>query len=199
MRTRDIAKESLVKQKAIELLGRGGFEDFSMNKLSRECCISVATLYIYYKDKEDLILKIAEEEVKRMSDALLENFDPEYEFEKGLRIQWQNRFKYMMENPEAGMFFDQLRNSSFQQKFLDSFLEDFRESVGKFMHNAVRRGEINKWPLEVYWSIAFSPLYALIRFHQQKKSLGGKPFKISDKILWETFDLVIKALIISKK
>ena len=55
MRTRNIDKQELVKKKAIEMLVDIGFEGFSMNKLAQACDISVATLYIYYKDKDDLI------------------------------------------------------------------------------------------------------------------------------------------------
>ena len=58
MRSRDSVKVDLVKQKAIELLVRSGVEGFSVNKLAKACGISVATLYIYYRDKDDLIRKV---------------------------------------------------------------------------------------------------------------------------------------------
>ena len=69
MRTRDIEKERLVKEKAMELVVKGGLENFSVNKLAKECGISVATLYIYYKDKDDLITKVAIEEFQRRSEG----------------------------------------------------------------------------------------------------------------------------------
>ena len=59
MRTRDNNKVELVKKTAIELMVKDGLEGFSMNKLARACNISVATLYIYYKDRDDLIVNIA--------------------------------------------------------------------------------------------------------------------------------------------
>ncbi len=62
------------------------------------------------------------------------------------------------------------------------------------MGNAVVRGEINPMPVEVYWSVAFAPLYNLIRFHNEGHSLAGKPFELTDTVLWATFDLVLKAL-----
>ena len=55
MRTRDTDKEKLVIEKAIEQIVQDGFQGFSMNKLAKACNISVATLYIYYQDKDDLI------------------------------------------------------------------------------------------------------------------------------------------------
>ncbi|PTS94554.1 TetR/AcrR family transcriptional regulator, partial [Pedobacter sp. HMWF019] len=70
MRARDIDKENLVKKTAIEIIGKGGFEKFSINKLAKACGISVATLYIYYKDKEDLLSSLATELGRKMGDAM---------------------------------------------------------------------------------------------------------------------------------
>lgn len=194
MRTRDTDKERLVKQKAIELIVQDGLEKFSVNKLAKACGISVATLYIYYKDKEDLIIRIAQEEGKRMAQAMIKGFDPDVSFEEGLKVQWKNRYNYMMKNRQLSRFFELLRSSNYQEPFLGSFMEDFKVSISRFMDNVVSRGEIDRMPLEVYWSIAFAPLYALIRFSNEGKGLGGKPFKMTDKALWLSFDYVVKAL-----
>ncbi|TCC98395.1 TetR/AcrR family transcriptional regulator [Pedobacter hiemivivus] len=192
MRARDINKVELVKQKAIELLVEVGFEGFTMNKLAKACRISVATLYIYYKDKDDLILNIGTEEVHRMSAIMLEDFDPESSFAEGLRQQWKNRAKCILENPLTAQMIEQLRSSTYQEKIFETFGEIFKEPLGKFMHNAIERGEIAAMPLETYWSVAFGPLYSLLRFHNEGKSLSGKPFVLTDEVLWSAFDLVLK-------
>jgi TetR/AcrR family transcriptional regulator, multidrug resistance operon repressor len=62
------------------------------------------------------------------------------------------------------------------------------------MKNAIQRGEINPMPIEVSWSVIYAPLYNLIRFHQIGKSISGSPFVLSEEILWQTFDLVLKAI-----
>jgi TetR/AcrR family transcriptional repressor of multidrug resistance operon len=193
MRTRNISKEQLVRQKAIELIVKDGLEGFSMNKLAKACKISVATLYIYYKDRDDLIIKIGVEEGKLMCDAMIKDFDPGVSFEEGMRIQWRNRYGYMVDNPLVASFFEQLQSSSYHVQFMDAFTE-FKAVVGKFMHNVIARNEMDPMPLEVYWSVAFAPLYSLVRFHNQGQSVGGKPFTMTDEVLWKTFDLVIKAL-----
>lgn len=194
MRKRDTDKEDLVKQTAIKLIVKNGLEGFSMNKLAKDCNISVATLYIYYKDRDDLILNIAMESGKLMSDAIIKDFDPELNLEEGLRQQWKNRYKFMTDHPGLNLFFDQLRSSSYQEEFLSGFLKEFKLVMGKFMQNVMQRGEIEEMTFETYWAIAFAPLYALARFDNEGKSLSGKPYQMNDEVLWKTFDLVIKAL-----
>ncbi|RFZ92160.1 TetR/AcrR family transcriptional regulator [Mucilaginibacter conchicola] len=194
MRTRDNNKVALVKKTAIELMVKDGLEGFSMNKLARACNISVATLYIYYKDRDDLIVNIAVDEGQKMSAAMTKDFDPDMRFEDGLRVQWRNRYQYVKENPVMNAFFEQLRNSSYQEKFLETFLSDFKIAMGTFMHNAINRGEVETMPFEAYWSIAYGPLYSLIRFDQEGQSMGGRAFKLTDEVLWKTFELAVKAL-----
>ncbi|WP_184546282.1 TetR/AcrR family transcriptional regulator [Mucilaginibacter sp. FT3.2] len=201
MRTRDSNKEQLIKQKTIETIVKQGLDGFTINKLAKACGISVGTPYVYFKDKDDLILKIVLEEGARMEEAMNKGFDPEAALEEGLRIQWRNRFDYMMENPLLGQFFDQISSSSYHQQFLEMFASDtnpflskFKDHMGRFIRNNVKRGEMEDLPVDVYWSIAFGPLYILMRFHQQGRSITGVPFQISEELVWAAFKRVIKAL-----
>ena len=193
MRTRNVDKENLVKQKAIELIVKEGLEGFSMNKLAKACKISVATLYIYYKDRDDLIIKIACEEGKLASDIMTNEFDSDAGFEEGLRAQWKTRYKYFTDKPLLNSFFEQLQSSTYQYHFTEA-TNDHKDMVSRFVQNAIDRGEIDDLPLEVYWSIAFAPLYTLISFHHKGRGPAGESFKMNDNLLWQTFGLVIKAL-----
>jgi len=194
MRTRNTDKELLVKQEAIKMLVADGFEGFSVNKLARACGISVATLYIYYKDKDDLITKIALEEGKRMTGIVFKDFDPALPFAKGLRKQWENRYTWMRQHREASLFFEQLRSSTYGAEVFKCMGDEFKQTMGQFVKNAVRNGEIRQMSIEAFWATAFAPLYTLVRFHNEGKSMGGKPFTMSNKVLWETFSVVLKGL-----
>jgi len=194
MRTRDEDKVRMVKAKAMELAVAEGLEGFSVNKLARACGISVATLYIYYKDKDDLLQQIALEEGKRMTDMTMKGFDPAMPFAEGLKVQWRNRAKYMLENPTEMLFCELVRSSSYHEQYMTLVMSAFKEVMGKFMKSCVDRGEINKMPVEVFWSVAYAPLYAMLRFHNEGTSVGGRKFVITDKYIWRAFDLVVKAL-----
>ncbi len=194
MRTRDESKEIQVQQKAIELIVAHGLEGFSMQKLAKAAEVSPATLYIYYKDKEDLITSIGLIIGKKFSESVLKDFHADLSFTEGLRIQWRNRAQYAIENRLESEFYEQIRSSSFKEKIMENFVEDFKISMGMFVKNAIRRGELSPMPIEVFWSIAYAPLYNLIRFHHEGRSIGGQPFKISNDIIEQTLALTIKAL-----
>ena len=172
-----------------------GFDGFSMQKLAKAASVSPATLYIYYKDREDLILTLWEESFREMAEATLKNFDPNMSFSEGLRVQWMNRAKFCMKNPQQMTFIEQLRHSPLQEKAQEMLLRSgFKDIMASFVSNAIKRNELVKVQLEVYWSIAFAPMYNLVKFHLQGMSIGGKKFTLTDKIMNETLALVIKAL-----
>ncbi len=194
LRTRDIHKEQLVRRRAISLLVKDGLEGFRMSKLARACRISVATLYIYYKDKGDLIRQIAMEEFDRMMDAILAGFHAEMTFEEGLRVQWKNRATYLLEHPTEMQLFEQLRGSRYHEKIFSSGNNRFKETLGRFVQNAIERGEIAPMPIELFWATAYGSLYTLLRFSHEGRNMGGQPFTLTDEMIWRAFDVTIKGL-----
>lgn len=195
MRTRDIDKEKLVIEKAVEQIVQDGLQGFSMNKLARACNISVATLYIYYKDKDDLIIKIGSEIGERFFSTAILNFSAEMSFRDGLWKQWQNRSAFAIGNPIDIKCFEAMKHSPYAESIMKSgMLQQFKELLTEFSMNAIRNEELVELPLDVFWSVAYGPLYTLLNFHREGKSLGSKPFTLTEEKMKQAFEQVIKAL-----
>ena len=194
MRIRDENKERIIREQALKMMVKEGLDGFSMQKLAKAADVSPATIYIYFKDKEDLVAQLCRDAGKKMMDITFKNFDPSMSFSEGLRVQWVNRAKYCMKYPDQMHFLEQLRHSPYSEKLTEMMGENFKKVMGDFVSNAIKKKELVKVPVEVYWSIAFAPLYNLVKFHMTGKSIGGRKFILSDKIMKETFELVLKAL-----
>jgi len=194
MRIRDENKELAIRRTALKMIVKEGFDGFSMQKLARAAGVSPATIYIYFKDREDLILQLCVEEGKKMAEATLKNFDASMSFSEGLKIQWMNRARYCLKNPNQMHFLEQIRHSPLQIKSLQMMGDNFKNAMMTFVMNAIKRKELVKVPVEVYWSVAFAPLYNLVKFHMAGRSIGGNKFSLSDKIMLQTLELVLKAL-----
>jgi AcrR family transcriptional regulator len=196
MRIRDIDKEKLVIENAIDQIVRDGFQGFSMNKLAKACNISVATLYIYYKDKDDLIQKIGASVALEFFSSTIKNFSPDMSFEEGLWIQWVNRAEFTMKYPKNVAFFEIIKHSPHGEIILNSTTKfsDFRMIMKQFIDKSLHNNELTCMPFEVFWAIAYGPLYTLLNFHTEGKSMGGKPFSLTNTMMKEAFDATIKAL-----
>jgi len=196
MRIRDIDKEKLVIENAIDQIVRDGFQGFSMNKLAKACNISVATLYIYYKDKDDLIQKIGASVALEFFSSTIKNFSPDMSFEEGLWIQWVNRAEFTMKYPKNVAFFEIIKHSPHGEIILNSTTKfsDFRMIMKQFIDKSLHNNELTCMSFEVFWAIAYGPLYTLLNFHTEGKSMGGKPFSLTNIMMKEAFDATIKAL-----
>lgn len=195
MRTRDEIKEQTLREKALEMIVSHGFDGLSMQKLAKSAGISPATIYIYYKDRDDLIVQLWIGEMERMMTISLDGFDPSMHFEEGLKIQWMNRAKFYMENPLSAHFMEQIKYSPYYDKCVAKADKRFTSAMREFVGNAIKRKELVKLPVEVYWSIAFSPLYSLVRLHMSGRGIGGyDKFELDEKTINQTLKLVLKAL-----
>ncbi len=194
MRIRDTHKEILVRENAIAMLLRDGFDGFSMQKLAKACGISVGTLYIYYKNKEDLIIRLGIEEGKRMLQETMKGFSADMPFAEGLKKQWENRAAYWLKNKEAARFYEKIKRTHYAEPILEDITRSFRPVMQTFVKNAIANKQLHFMSFESYWSVAFGPLYTLLEFEDKGKSVGNRPYKFSKKTMYETLELVLKAL-----
>lgn len=193
MRIRDESKEAAIREKAIEMIVKEGFDGLSMQKLAKAANVSPATIYLYFKNREDLLnqLYIGIDQV--FAKETLKDFNPDMHLEEGLWLQWKNRFAYHMKYPQHIHFMEQFRNSPLiNHKDIKENI--FKQAMGNFFRNAVKRNEMNELPVEVFWAIAYGPLYTLIKFHSSKKSLMGNKFFLTEERMKQAFDAVIKGL-----
>lgn len=194
MRAKDENKRQAIHAKTIDLVVKSGLDGFSMQKLAKAAGVSPATLYIYYKDREDLILQTCLAISNDLFEATIKDFDPDMHFAEGMKIQWRNRADFFMKHPVELEFIEQIRYSPMHEKIREALMNKFGAVLGKFAHNAVTRGELVPLPFEVYWSVAYAPLYQLLKFHTQENSYIHKKFQLTDEMMDQSLQLILKAL-----
>ena len=192
MRNRDEHKEATIKTKAMEMIVLEGFEGLSMQKLAKAAGVSPATIYIYWKNRENLLNQLFHDVQDAFTESALRDFHPELTFADGLWLQWQNRLQFIRQFPVQFAFYEQFRHSPLINRGNLKF-SLFKESMQQFVANAVTRGDMQVMPHEVYWSLAYAPFYALVRCERQEKSKFNNDFKLTDDILKLTFDMVIRS------
>src|SRR5438874_2639696 len=142
MRVRDPRKEKAIRDQALAMIVKHGFDGLSMQKLARAARVSPATIYIYFQDREDLILKLYAEISERMFAATLENFDPAMLFDEGLKVQWINRARYFLKHPLEMHFMEQIRFSPLHERAFRATGCKFNEIMKAFVCNAIQRKQL---------------------------------------------------------
>jgi TetR/AcrR family transcriptional repressor of multidrug resistance operon len=193
MRTRDESKEACLRMKAMEMIVAEGFDGLSMQKLAKAAGVSPATIYIYWKNREDLLNQLFQEVQENFTAVAMEGFSPEMRLSEGLWLQWQNRLRFILEYPVQFAFYEQFRHSPLINRG-DMKFAVFKENMQQFVANAVRNQELRPMPTEVYWSMAYAPFYSLVRCKYQGKSMLSDCFELSEDVIRQTFEMVIRAL-----
>jgi TetR/AcrR family transcriptional regulator, multidrug resistance operon repressor len=193
MRVRDENKELVIRDTALKMIVEKGFDGMSMQKLARAANVSPATLYIYYKNREDMLNRLYDHVQQTFVEIALKKFHPDMKLEEGLWLQWKNRMRFILQYPVYYKFIEQFRNSP-QLNNCDLRLSEFKDNMYLFVKNAIKRGEMKKMEPELFWSVAYGPFYALIKFHLQQKTMMSESFFITETKMKQTLKLVVKAL-----
>ena len=114
-----------------------------MQKLARACDISVGTLYIYYKNKEDLIISIGIEEGKRMSAATMKGFFADMPFAESLKKQWENRAAYWLTHTYESRFIEKIKRTQYAEPILEVITNEIKPIMKKFSENAIAKRELH--------------------------------------------------------
>ncbi|XZF16390.1 TetR/AcrR family transcriptional regulator [Chitinophagaceae bacterium MMS25-I14] len=194
MRVKDINKELLIRKKTIEIVVKHGLDGLSMHKIAKAAGVSVNTIYLNFKNREDLIIQVYSGILTQMEEVLLRDFRTDMDFADGLRLQWKNRLEYCLKYPKEVAFTEQIRYSHLYEKVMDMQGRTFSTAMQAFSANAIAKGQLIQLSAEVYWSIAYAPLYQLIKFHYQKKSMSGRKFTLSQELLDAALNRIIPAL-----
>jgi len=195
VRARDPKKEQAIREKALAMIVKEGFDGLSMHKLAKAAGVSPATIYIYFRDREDLILRLYGEVSRNMTAFTLDGFDPGASFREGLKVQWINRARFCLKHPMEAHFMEQVRFSPLHDRAIRYMDPTFMEAMRAFVKGAIKRNELIRIPVEVYWSVAFAPLYQLVKFHKHGKGMPGtEKFVLDEKTMQLTLELVLKAL-----
>jgi AcrR family transcriptional regulator len=194
MRTKDVQKELLIRQKTMEIVVKEGLDGFSMHKLAAEAGISVNTIYLNFKNREDLIIKVYNGVVEKMQEVLLKGFNPEMDFATGLKLQWKNRLHYYRKYPLHIEFTEHIRHSPIYEKVMRGQGKKFTAIMEQFYKKAIKNKELIQFPLEIYWSLAYAPLFQLLKFHRQNKSITGNKFVLTESKFNQAFSRVLLSL-----
>jgi len=90
--------------------------------------------------------------------------------------------------------YEVIRHSPHGQYVTSVAASHFKPVMKEFAHNAIRNKELRPMPFEVYWAIAYGPLYTMVKFHLEGSPKGDKHFAFSKKLMYEALELILKAL-----
>jgi AcrR family transcriptional regulator len=113
MRIRDDIKQEALFEATVKLVNDIGFAASSVAKIANEANVSPATLYVYYKNKEDLIVSTYISIKRDLSHAILIDHDDTRPIRDIMKRFWFNAFEYIANHPGHFQYSEQFANSPY--------------------------------------------------------------------------------------
>ena len=139
MRTRDEAKIEAIYQATLDLVKERGLAGITMGDISKAASIATGTLYIYFKNKEELIKALFSECREKSAREYFAGLDEKASFEERLKRMFINIVYYKMKHFSVSAFLEQSYHSPFvcvtdlkkKQKALNPLLALIEEGIAK--------------------------------------------------------------------
>lgn len=107
MRTRDLDKQQRIKDAIVRVILKEGINGASVAKIAQEASVSPATIYIYYSNKEEMLIEVFKEYSHQSYHYLMRQMQPEMSGEELIEAIVRGIFSYTVEHEEAFSFVEQ--------------------------------------------------------------------------------------------
>lgn len=113
MRIKDESKESIIFETALLMISKTGLSGLKMSQLAKEANIATGTVYIYFKDKDELIRKLYLYLLKKTTLDYSKGLEENVPLKLKIKTLTFNYLAESILHPEYGAFFEQYFRSPF--------------------------------------------------------------------------------------
>jgi AcrR family transcriptional regulator len=188
MRLQDESKKAAIFNATVKLVNEIGFAAASVAKIAKEANVSPATIYIYYKNKEDLLVSIFLEIKQEKTFASIRGFDESSPLKESLRKFWHNSFKFVSQNGDLLGYHDQFLNSPYSELVADQLGEDGFQPFLSAFESAAKKKIIKKVHFDLLKAFILPPLSMLAN------SRTGADLKMTRKNVESAFEMAWDAI-----
>lgn len=161
MRTKDDKKQEALLLAAVKVVNETGFAASSVARIAAEAGVSPATLYVYFRNKENLLVSTYLEIKRDMSSAALRGLDDRLPIRDILLRVWRNMFMYLSENREYFRFAEQFSNSPFSQLVDRAEVQGYFQPLLRVVQEGIDRKLIKDVHFDILAAFLFHPIFVL--------------------------------------
>ncbi len=133
MKLKDDKKTEQIFDATLSLVNEKGLAGVTMGEIAKTAGIATGTLYIYFKNKEELINSLFAECRKASIDSYFKNYDASQPFKSGFNIVWMNILQYRIRNFEKVVLMDQCYHSPFLNECTIKMTKQWKQPLFKLI------------------------------------------------------------------
>ncbi|RLC00395.1 MAG: TetR/AcrR family transcriptional regulator [Deltaproteobacteria bacterium] len=188
MRIKDDIKQDALFEATIKLVNEIGFAASSVSKIAKEAGISPATIYVYHKNKEELLVSTYIQVKKTMGAIIHENFDDSLPIRDILKTIWFKMFHYIARHPDYFQYTEQFSNSPYQSLVDKHEIEKYFDPVIHVLLRGIEQKIIKNVNFDILTAFIFYPIVAL------SNARVCQDFEVTDENIETAFTLAWDAI-----
>ena len=161
MRTKDDQKKEALFKATVKLVNEIGFASSSVSKIAKEANVSPSTIYVFFKNKEDLLVSTYVEIKHNLSAALLDGFDDKLPIRDIIKGVWFKIFKYISNNLEDYDYLEQFANSPYSSLVDRETLEKEYMPLINVLQKGIEQKIIKNVDMNILAAFMFNPISRL--------------------------------------
>ena len=139
-------KRSRILKAAVKVFAQRGFYNAKVSQIAKHAGIADGTIYLYFKNKDEILISIFEEEMAKFIFKVRKKIESEPGIKSKLRIFVKTHLNFVKKNPKLAQVFQlELRQSNkFIKEYAGSKLKEYLNVAGDIFEEGQRQGIIRK-------------------------------------------------------
>jgi AcrR family transcriptional regulator len=187
-RESDKEKRDLILNATLKLITANGFDATPMSSIATEAGVAAGTIYLYFKNKEELINELYLEMKARMMNSVTAGYDRTLPVDDSMEFIWKNYVHHIMTKPLEFRFCELFTNSPHINRITKEEGTRLLQPVKELFEKGRREKIIKNLPDEIVTAQLFSPIHNLVKLHLSEQ------FNLTDKVINTVFKLCWESL-----
>lgn len=158
MRHKDEKKSEAIFEATIKLLNEIGFSDISMSKIAKVANVSSATIYVYFENKEDMLVKLYVKVKEKMSRQLSKGLDDSLPSKALCEQLMRNSLQFILNNREDFMLLEQFQTSPLIDRLCLEDKAPMFSGLHELFQKGQQRGELKELNTTLLLSYCYLPV-----------------------------------------
>ena len=186
MKLKDELKEQAIIASTLDTVYKSGFSGIKIADIAKKVGISPSTLYVYFKNKEDLILSISISLFKKWSRNDGQESLNDLPYKMKLKKKWLSLVHFGLNNAEEMSFLQQLKQSPYFDKIPKDIKQAKFQSGTDLIELGKKEGLIKDIDNVILLSImgSFSS-HTVSLINEKHLKLNEKDMDLMYSILWD--------------
>ncbi|MFK7906413.1 MAG: TetR/AcrR family transcriptional regulator [Chitinophagales bacterium] len=188
MKLKSAAKEEEIYRVVLEITAEAGLSGLKMANIAKQAGLAHGTVYIYFKNKKDLINQLYKKAKKSASQSILSKELANDNFMGDLRLLWKRYISYLLHHQKEIYFMQQCLNSPFLEDDSLKLSDIFLQEVILFFE----KGQKERYVKSMEIQLILAAFKGIAREIVDK--LKDNTLSLSDQLLEDSFELCWNAI-----